>query len=45
VVLVLLTRATVHAGSANHVFGSGIVILPAVLILLFREKYPRWWFD
>jgi hypothetical protein len=23
----------------------GYVILPLVLMLLFRKKYPRWWFD
>jgi hypothetical protein len=23
----------------------GTVILPTVLMLLFRRKYPRWWFD
>ncbi len=23
----------------------GIVFLPLVLMLLFRQKYPRWWFD
>src|SRR5947208_10157491 len=46
VILALLTRASVHAGSGNHVFGSGgIVFLATVLMLLFRRKYPRWWFD
>jgi hypothetical protein len=25
--------------------GGGLVILPTVLMLLFRRKYPRWWFD
>ena len=24
---------------------SGIVVLPLVLMILFRKKYPRWWFD
>jgi hypothetical protein len=23
----------------------GLVVLPVVLMLLFRRKYPRWWFD
>ena len=23
----------------------GLVILPLVLMLLFRQKYPRWWFE
>jgi hypothetical protein len=46
VIVALLTRATVHAGSANHLVGSGgIVFLATVLMLLFRQKYPRWWFD
>ncbi|MEE9398743.1 MAG: DUF4389 domain-containing protein, partial [Dehalococcoidales bacterium] len=24
---------------------AGLVFLPLVLMLLFRQKYPRWWFD
>ena len=24
---------------------SGFVVLPIVLLVLFRQKYPRWWFD
>ena len=27
------------------VAGTGILFLPALLMILFREKYPRWWFD
>lgn len=23
----------------------GILFIPALLMILFREKYPRWWFD
>ena len=23
----------------------GFVVLPLILMLLFRQKYPRWWFD
>ena len=23
----------------------GLVVLPIVLMLLFRQKYPKWWFD
>ena len=30
-------RATIYAG--------GITFLPALLMILFRRKYPRWWFD
>ena len=25
--------------------GGGLLFLPLVLMLLFRQKYPRWWFD
>jgi hypothetical protein len=25
--------------------GSGLLVLPLVLMLVFRRKYPRWWFD
>ncbi len=24
---------------------AGFVILPTLLMILFRQKYPRWWFD
>src|SRR3989475_10950240 len=25
--------------------GGGLLFLPLVLMLVFRQKYPRWWFD
>jgi hypothetical protein len=25
--------------------GVGLVVIPTVLMILFRQKYPRWWFD
>jgi uncharacterized protein DUF4389 len=31
--------------AAIHVGATGIVVLPTILMLLFRQKYPRWWFD
>ena len=46
IVLGLITKATIQGRSANYVVGSGgIVFLATVLMLLFRQKYPRWWFD
>ena len=32
---------------AGHTLASGVglLFLPIVLMLLFRQKYPRWWFD
>ncbi|HEX8715113.1 MAG TPA: DUF4389 domain-containing protein [Solirubrobacteraceae bacterium] len=25
--------------------GSGLLFLPPLLMIVFRQKYPRWWFD
>jgi len=25
--------------------GGGVVFFPALLMILFRQKYPRWWYD
>ena len=25
--------------------GAGLLFVPVLLLLVFREKYPRWWFD
>ncbi len=33
-----------NAAAAGSV-GGGLVVLPTVLMILFRRKYPRWWFD
>jgi hypothetical protein len=33
------TASTVVVG------GTGLVFLPPLLMILFRQKYPRWWFD
>ena len=38
---------TDRSGGCNweYAAGGGLVFLPIVLMLLFRQKYPRWWFD
>jgi len=35
------------AGDARKIAigGAGLLFLPPLLMILFREKYPRWWFD
>jgi hypothetical protein len=34
------------AESTNFaVGGSGLLVLPPLLMILFRQRYPRWWFD
>ena len=33
-------------GGWNGTFAmAGIVVVPTILMLLFRKKYPKWWFD
>jgi hypothetical protein len=31
--------------SYSYAAGAGVVFLPILLMVLFRQKYPRWWFD
>ena len=46
VILALLAGGVVHAGSEDYSFAAGgILFLPTALMLLFRQKYPLWWFD
>jgi hypothetical protein len=35
------------SGSARQAvaIGGGLLVFPPLLMILFREKYPRWWFD
>ncbi len=46
IVLGLLEQASISGGetywSASY---AGLVVMPTVLLILFRKKYPRWWFD
>ena len=39
------TSAQANHGAQFVVVGGGAVVVPVVLMLLFRQKYPRWWFD
>jgi hypothetical protein len=32
-------------GATIAVGGTGMLFLPPFLMILFRQKYPRWWFD
>ena len=50
VILALLTGAIFSFRMSHHVdyrqfIHIGYVFLPVVLMILFRRKYPRWWFD
>ena len=38
-------RHHAYLKARRYATGGGIVVIPTVLMLLFRRKYPRWWFD
>jgi hypothetical protein len=45
---ILIVLALVGTGSINFGYGfsaTGVLFLPTLLMLLFRQKYPGWWFD
>ena len=54
IILSLLTSESIHYATSTNgtnqtvttiATGGGLLFLPLVLMLLFRQKYPRWWFD
>ena len=49
VLLGLLSREAIQGGdhhtTTTFASGVGLLFLPIVLMLLLRQKYPRWWFD
>jgi hypothetical protein len=49
IVLTMLTgeafRDGDHSTGNTIVIGGAAVFIPLVLMLVFRQKYPRWWFD
>jgi hypothetical protein len=36
---------TTHHGSSGVAAAGGLLFLGPLLMILFRRKYPRWWFD
>jgi hypothetical protein len=52
IAIVLATLGTISASSSSGgdytgiaATGGGLLVLPPLLMILFRQKYPRWWFD
>jgi hypothetical protein len=35
----------IGATESGGAIAGGMLVLPALLMILFRQKYPRWWFD
>lgn len=48
IIIGLLTSANAGTAQGNVSYqyaAAGLVFLPLVLMILFRQKYPKWWFD
>jgi hypothetical protein len=45
IILGLVNGSASPAGSDKDVFGGGILFVATALMVVFRQKYPRWWFD
>ncbi len=50
IILSLVIGATYQWGGGGgwsyyYAATAGIVVIPTLLMILFRQKYPRWWFD
>ena len=49
IILSLLTNGDVYNNEVddNSITwaASGIVVIPTILLLVFRRKYPKWWYD
>ncbi|MFC2069265.1 DUF4389 domain-containing protein [Chloroflexota bacterium] len=50
-IIIMLLSSTGSSGSSEGGwsygwgYAAGLVVLPLVLMILFRQKYPKWWFD
>ena len=50
IIICLMTNGAFSTGShaegwRSGIMATGLLFLPLVLMILFRTKYPRWWFD
>ena len=46
IVLALLSGPAVNGNADDQAYTTGgLLWLPTMLMLVFRQKYPRWWFD
>jgi hypothetical protein len=45
-ILALLSGPVAHPDAGDYsLIGGGILWFPTMLMLVFQQKYPRWWFD
>ena len=45
VIVLALLGAGLNSGNGWSFGAGGVIFLPTLLVLLFRRKYPAWWFD
>lgn len=46
IILSLVTGPSYHAANRSETFeAGGLIALATALMIVFRQKYPRWWFD
>ena len=44
-IVIVVALVSGGSGSETAISAGGILFLPPLLMILFRQKYPRWWFD
>ena len=44
-IIYVIPIAIVAALLSSHTGWAGVLFAPVLLMILFRRKYPRWWFD
>ena len=42
---IAIVLAAIGGFGHTYVGGTGLLFLPTLLLIVFRRKYPRWWFD
>ncbi|MBJ7458142.1 MAG: DUF4389 domain-containing protein [Thermoleophilaceae bacterium] len=47
ILVTLIADATARYGDSGALIGTagGLLVLPTAVMIIFKEKYPRWWFD
>jgi hypothetical protein len=46
IILAFVSGPTVHVSTTRQSFeAGGMIVAATALMIIFRQKYPRWWFD
>jgi len=45
ILIALMPGGATSYGATAGISAGSLVVFPVVLMILFRKKYPRWWFD